>query len=269
MKKIFSIVSICLLFTFMSSCEDKVEEISNLILESYKQTIYLDGNPIEVNFSKTLDGKFKADEKNHKLIKDFLKSNPNATFFTSPIDKNLYIFKSEKEFNNYLPKINIHLLESKNQISNMREIIDDENNGGGGNSGGNGSGNNFFASLRVYEHTNYINQLDQIQTFFWHQSINRPFSFLNSNNMNDKISSFILELGPGTATAPNNNIGAMVTFYQHDFSGYTLKRYVNTNQRTDFYSNLHNLNMTTSWIFWNDTWNDEISSYKLEYYIED
>lgn len=282
MKKIFSIITLCFVFTFIISCENNLEELDDQILESYKQTIYLDENPIEVDFSRASKNKPKADEKSYKIINDFLKSNPNATFFTSPEDNKLHIFKSEEEFNSYLSKINIQLLKSENQISSMREVIDDGGNDGGndngggnddetggGNNGGNNGGNSngtFFASLRVYEDTNYINQLDQIQMSFWYQSISRPFSFLNTNNMNDKISSFILELG--TATGPNNNVGAMATFYQHDFSGYNFKKHVNVNQRTYFYSNLHNEHMTTSWGFWNDTFNDEISSYKLEHYIQ-
>lgn len=261
---VFSIVII------LTSCE-KEKELSIEPVIVKKESLFLGENKVEIEFYEDIDGNLVQDEISDEVIKDYLISNPNSISVFSQEDKMIHIFKSKEEVTKYLLKEGAISNKTKgndfNQLSKtlvVDPIFDDSNNVGGYPSVSE------FASLRVYEHNDFISQLDNFKMYNYMTTsphlLTKNINYFNSKNMNDKISSFKLDL----YSLPPGVSGVLVTFFQHNLSGYQfgstnipLLVYVNLNNPTFHYAQLQYVHMSGA-LWWSKSFNDQISSYKVE-----
>ncbi|MHB0754988.1 hypothetical protein [Polaribacter sp. M15] len=229
--KFFLRITLCLFLTTLISCQsEEIQESESAFLKT--EVLYLDGKKIEIDTYTDANGIVSIGEESKVIINSFLEANPNYSSLILSNDNAIRIFKNDNDKDKFKSsigyKVNNDIFHSKAEAFIEDGPID------GGPIGG-GSSSFPLLNVKMYEHINNVGLLDDWTIY--HTSLNsrrRYFSYLNTNNMNDKISSFVVNKMVGA-----NFNGVSLFIYKDDIGSTTDREFlIHVNDMPYIVSNL-------------------------------
>lgn len=253
MKFFFKLFLCLFLITFVSCQSEEIQEPENTFLKT--EILYLDGKKIEIDTYTDDSGTISMDEENKIIINNFLEANPNYTSIISAHDNALRFFKNEKDKDEFKASMGFKKTIENNYLQSKTDfLIIDE-----GGSGGGGSSYPPLLNVKTYEHINIVGLLDN-WNIYGTSLQRRYFSYINSNNMNDKISSFIV------SDLANGFSGVSFIIYKDDIGSSTDREFIIPRSYMPFIAS----NLSWYWMsgtaWWEKSWNDQVSSYEVIFY---
>ncbi|PVX46893.1 hypothetical protein C8C85_2787 [Flavobacterium sp. 103] len=259
MKHLIKLFAITLLLSLVA-CSESDQENSDQVSKKETDVISIDGTKHSFTFTEDKQGNItldKGQEGKEKTITDYFKTNLTASSYYDESDKILYLFKDSETMVNFINK-NTKIKTLKATSTNKTASITGAS----------------LITLSLYDNPDFdpntLLHKVEINVPFPYYTIREPnLSILRIgdsayiNNIEDKISSINLSVGPQGFSPQGFQQVTAIFYEERNYGGYSFGMSLNSYNSQTSHNNLATLRMYKSWINGSKYYDNRISSFKM------